>query len=822
MLQSIRTIAFVAAAAAAAPGYGAGKLVYEPLSTEADRLGRLAPYVEIERQQTDTLELGDLKLSARVPVRANAYDAVPIEFTLQGDPGPDERVAIEVTAFEDAQRRDGRDLYDLAIPGNMKIRIEYLGSQTGVFDPARVTRLTQTSRHEMFPPYRLEPFVRSATVKRGNYLFFKFRVTNVGDTILDAEGFGAWMAEPQAFAIAEDGERRHRANTINRYERHTEYLYPGESFEQWVSFFAPGVGLEHARTLPAGKYVIRYATAYRWNTEYNWIINMWGGKHWYALDVPIEVAERPSQTEVEPQEVELEDADTDRMCRYIGSLEEFMTSFRIFERDELASRQTGTIHIQVAPWTDHLVLKLIGNTPGRIKTLAIPIQVSQKSLAIRPNADNPFVVRRNGHAEPAFCTQNMAAMRAATQLGPTPEKHLRDRLAEQMACGVNVLCTTGGDWHQAEIHQPDAFVGDIHAETFKYYYDVLAREFHIPVFGWGVFPAKTAHVIGTGGTYWQQQFDIPFIGPCCTYSGRRELDVAHPDFPKAYAGTILFNYKRWGDLWYRTADGDVLIDVEDSWGWLRDDINVRYTLGPLALERFTQWLQRKYGDIETLNAAWNTHYQRFDEIDPQAATRAVSTCRTSVPSTTSPITRSTTGRRPSTTGIRSARSFAATSTSRFSPTSATRSPPRRSTSVPKAPSSPSPCRRTRTTLTFATFGTSSGGRPSSPTCCSAARSSSTTATTRHCPIPRANGGTCSASFERRASAGTTCRSSARRAIWSSTTGTGGTSRSTTTSRSRSVRACSTFSRPPIPCGASCGRRATAPACCGRTMSATAT
>jgi hypothetical protein len=593
------------------------KLGYEPLSAEARKLGRLEKYANTEKKVA-TLGLGDLRLEVRVPISGDAYDTIPIEYTLAGKAGPDKRVAIEAVAFEDEARRKGRDLYDLAIPGNMKLKIEYLGSQTGIFDPKRVTRLTQTSRHEIFPPYTLEPFVRSGTVKRGNYLFFKFRITNVGDTVLDAEGFGGWMAWPEAVKDVAKGEKGLTATTINQFERHLEYLYPGESFEQWIQFWAAGQGQDHCRTLPVGKYRVRYRAAYRMNTQYNWGVNMWAGQVWTGLEVPIQVTETGGSSEVTTSDLEFEPASADRMTRYVGSLEEFMTSLKVFESEQLAAPQKGTLYLQVAPWTKHVAIKLIGNTPGRIKTVAVPVSISADNLKIRYNPRNPFVVRKNGHKQPAFCAQDMAAMRTGIQLGPHPEQHLPARLQEMMDCGVNVLCSTAGDWHLPEVSNPDAFVGDAQAETFKYYYDVLARRFQVPVFGFGEFPCRTSNLLSTGSFFWNRRFDVPMVGKQYSYSGTGDLDVGHPDYPALQAGAILFNYKRWGDTWYRTADGDVLIDVEDTWGWLRDDVNVRFFLGEHAMRRWQIWLRKKYGMIEKANHAWGTSYKNFDEVDPQA------------------------------------------------------------------------------------------------------------------------------------------------------------------------------------------------------------
>ncbi len=609
------TLVFVASANAIAPSE---KLIYEPISTEAQNLGRIAKYETVEKKEIE-IKLGDMVLQARLPKRCRAYDAVPIAYTLHGDMGPDQRMAFEAVAFENPDNRKGRDLYDLDVPGTLRLKVEYLGSRTGIFQPDRVRRLTKDSKHDQFPPYKLEPLVRSGKVKRGNYLFFKFRITNVGNTILDAEGFGGWMTTPRACTVDKNGKRTVIAQTQNRWERHLKYFYPGESFEQWVSFSCyQGGDPKYVRTLPLGKFLFEYETRYRWNADYDWQVNMWGGKPWYALQFPLEVTEQGGKAPIATKEFFIEQPFEDRMPRYIRSLEEFMTSFKVFEKSELSRPQTGTMYIQPAPWTEQIVLKLIGNTKGRIKTMAVPIMVSSDHLGIEYNPDNPFVVETPQGTKPAFFTQNMPAMRATYNLDPAADELLRDRLRERKEFGVNVLATTSGDWHIGEVNNEQSFVGDAHAETFKYIYDTVIREFDVPVFGWGVFPAKTHNVMTLGSYYWGEKFDIPYLPNNYSYSHRPELDVAHPDFPKLYAGCILFNHQRWDDYWYRTAEGDLIIDVEDSWGWLRDDINIRYLLGENALVRFHLWLQHKYGSVEKVNAAWGTEYKRINEINPQA------------------------------------------------------------------------------------------------------------------------------------------------------------------------------------------------------------
>jgi hypothetical protein len=94
------------------------------------------------------------------------------------------------------------------------------------------------------------------------------------------------------------------------------------------------------------------------------------------------------------------------------------------------------------------------------------------------------------------------------------------------------------------------------------------------------------------------------------------VDMGDPSVPEVIAAWTIYNYERWGDYWFKTADGRIPVEVEDTWGWMRDDINVRYDPGPLARKQFTQWLKSKYSDIGQVNAAWSSNYTGFDEIDP--------------------------------------------------------------------------------------------------------------------------------------------------------------------------------------------------------------
>jgi hypothetical protein len=205
-------------------------------------------------------------------------------------------------------------------------------------------------------------------------------------------------------------------------------------------------------------------------------------------------------------------------------------------------------------------------------------------------------------------------MRAGFQLGPYPEKYMKDDIREMKALGVNVVVNTAGGWWIPEISGRKGV--ELFSAQYKYWYDVLMRKHGMKCLGWSVYPPS--------GTGWYDYME-PLVGEKLnytladqTYSNHPGVDMADPAVPKMIAAWTKFQYERWGDYWFRAKDGRIPIDIEDSWGWMRDDINIRYMLGAISIGKFQNWVKAKYGTIEETNKAWNSSYKSFDEIDPQA------------------------------------------------------------------------------------------------------------------------------------------------------------------------------------------------------------
>lgn len=583
---------------------------YTPLSDHARASGQLERYDGVATV-SGTLETAGGALCFEVPETVRAYDVVPIRYRLRLD-GDFGRTALAATAFETEARRDGRDLYDLSSPGDMGIAIAYMGSVSADLDPSRMSPITSPdSPPSDFPPLRRDEMTRSGVIREAEAIWFRFRVTNTGDTILDPEGIGASFAFPELLKLDDQGEVEWTAQTVNHYERHLEYVYPGESFECWVNFYCPRVP-ERQHGLFAGRYRVRFSMCCKYHREWHWGVNIWHGMPFARLEFPITVTPEGGDAPVETT-FEVTNAE-EKMPGYLAAFEEFMTSFQTYPASSEGRVEEGVLYLQVAPWTEQVTLKLIHTAPKSIRTVRIPVTVTDETLRIRPNPDNIMTLTTPEGDTPAFIAQEMPGMRSGFQLGPYPEVHLRERIRFLKACGVNLLTNTAGSWWLPEMQGSERI--HLLSETYKFFYDVLAREEGMKCVGWSLYPPSSEQWVRHAERILGKELDVAPAD--AVYGQHAGVDLGDPAIPEVIAAAARFNYERWGDLWFTTKDGRVPIDIEDTWGWMRDDINLRYTLGPKGVARFRAWVREKYGDITAVNAAWGSAYADFDAIDPQS------------------------------------------------------------------------------------------------------------------------------------------------------------------------------------------------------------
>jgi hypothetical protein len=224
------------------------------------------------------------------------------------------------------------------------------------------------------------------------------------------------------------------------------------------------------------------------------------------------------------------------------------------------------------------------------------------------------MVDNNGKQEPAILAMAMPGMRSSFQLGPYPEKYLSDEIKEMKKVGINLISSTAGSWWITEL---DGRKGvELHSASYKYWYDVLMRKEGMKSLGWSLYPPQAIGWADVASVILGRKLE--YSKSTTTHGEFAGVDVGDPIMPVVIAAWAIYNYNRWGDFWFRTTDGRMPIEIEDTWGWMRDDINNRYITGPLALQKFRDWVKEKYGTIDKVNDAWNSSYSNFGEIDPEA------------------------------------------------------------------------------------------------------------------------------------------------------------------------------------------------------------
>lgn len=597
-----------------------GGIVYDPLRREADKTGQLQTYRDLTGRH-DQLQSGSCRLRFSVPERAAAYDVIPIAYELSWDANaaPSFPLAVQATAFEDEGRRKGRDMFDLALPGTIDMDFEYLGSVTAHLEPGGRHNLTPdlSDSPAEYPGFQRKPLVRSGVVEAGDLVWFKIRYTNSGNTILDPEGLGGCLFFPQLLRKNDKGKFELVGQPYNLYVRDLEYLYPGESHETWISFqtSTPNETPENRGLVP-GEYLLRMRLVYRCYKTPDVFLNIWDGPAAVVWDMPFAVENAPRETPVSPGKKTLTNGgDPDKITRFIHTFEEFMTAFDCWQNagattTPAAGTITGTLHLQVAPWTKHVVIKLIDTDPMAIASKAVPISVTADSLAFRPDLNPAEYVIRNGRREPLFVSQTMADMRTNTQLGPYPEQHIQERLREMLDCGINVVSTTSMPWLYDDMRKPRS---NYNGDAMKYFMDLARRE-GMQIEGWGTYPFDRATI---------QDIAAWITGKPCPLDrhptdGYEAISHADPRLPAANAAAWLYQFHRWGDLYYQAPHGTVPFSVEDTRGWLRQDVNIRFPVGDRSLQAFRDWMREKHHTIEELNASLGTSFKSFEEINPEA------------------------------------------------------------------------------------------------------------------------------------------------------------------------------------------------------------
>ena len=584
-----------------------GGIIYNPLSREAHRKGELEKFEKMPKKE-GSLDLGEVTLKYQVPQSAEAYEVVPVEYVLENKkPGTKRPIAMECTAFEEKARSGGQPLFDMSLPGDLSVKMEYLGS---VCADAAASRPLLDPHHpdpviEGYPSWKSDSLTRSGVIRKADYVWFTFKYTVSGNTIFDPEGFNGVQTEVVFYKKEADGLFKTFSKPINLWERNVNYQYPGESCQQTV--LLPG-----ERKIEPGEYRVRVQLlqkTYRKWTQYD---NHWGGEPFACMDVFLSVVEgKPEPTEPKVEQTFCATAKSGNFPEYIHSFEEFMTGFEWYRTP--VSNLKSVVYVQVAPWTESINVKLILGEPMEAKTATIPITVSSNKVKLTYNPDNPFLLTRNGKEAPVILAQLMPSMRHNMHFGPQADLIMQDLLKDAMGSGVNLYCSESGGWALDDFFRTPQTHDEIGEATR--YFNHLLKPYGVPMIGHGVYPVDRAYKLGNAILEQPLKLDVEFAKAAEGYGATH---FAYPEWSQTWAAVALYHHKLWGDNWYTTKDGKTIIDIEDTVGWMREGINIRYPVGSKNLADFREWSRKKYGTIEKANQAWSSSFKDFEEINPEA------------------------------------------------------------------------------------------------------------------------------------------------------------------------------------------------------------
>ena len=440
-------------------------------------------------------------------------------------------------------------------------------------------------------------------IRKADFNWFTFKYTVTGNTIFDPEGFNGVQTQVDLYKKQADGNYKFVMNPINQWERNVHYQYPGESCEQTVMISAG------RKTMPPGDYKIRFHLLQKSYTSWTLFGNHWGGKPFAYMDVYLKVVDgKPESVDPKVEEVLCATAKSGNFPEFIHSFEEFMTGFEWYRKP--VGTESSVVYVQVAPWTNAIDVKLIMGKPMELKTAAIPIAVSTANITLKYNRDNPFVTVRNGKEEPVIMAQLMPSMRHSIHFGPRPDIIMRDLVKDAQACGVNLYCSESGGWALDDFYRTPK-THDAAGEATRYF-NTMLKQWGMPMVGHGVYPVEQAYKFGN------KILEPPLKLNVEMTDGYGAKHLAYPEWSQTWAAVVLYHHKLWGDNWYKTKDGRTIIDIEDSTGWMREGLHIRYPVGPKNISDFQQWCRKKYETIENVNRAWSSSYKDFADINPEA------------------------------------------------------------------------------------------------------------------------------------------------------------------------------------------------------------
>ncbi len=578
-----------------------GGMIYNPISRE--KAAQLDKYKNSE-MLTGTVEKTvngvTYTLKYEMPKRVTAYDAVPIRYSIVSSKRSMTSVHVSATAFDDPAKESLELYYDLTLPGVVDLTWEYLGYVGATDDLSNRAHVTADDKKDQpgkqYPQYDTTELIRSGSVKSHSMLWWKFRFTNTGNTILDGDGNGTFCVEALLYRKNAAGAWEQFKSMENLYNRIIDEVYPGESGEMYFIF-------DNNFDLAAGEYKIVLNGLVRNETSNpeNYGNKIWGGETCTSSEFTFRVVE--NDTTSEPNAVvKTKTKTTATRNTWLHSYEEFMSSYTSHLNGISSGGVAETMYLQCAPWTKQVVLRLIVGNGDTLAAVAIPVEVETDSIQITFNPNNQnYVVLPDGTRFPAISAQSMADMRGNVQLGPDAAGNVLDNLLAMKECGVNLINTTAafefdGSYGKNRANNTDACWFSLDA----------ARLLGLKLQGWICYPYESSGSVTQANSLFGQKLSSSGFGS-------RDLATAN-------GLNAVWQYQRWGDNYWIGGSDTVVLDVEDTRGWMRIDYNARHKMSDSSKQDFRLFLMDFYGDIDALNEDWETDYDSFDAIDPEEGT----------------------------------------------------------------------------------------------------------------------------------------------------------------------------------------------------------
>ena len=571
-----------------------GGLVYNPISREkADQLDKYASASCTEGTIQAKYGTKDITLKYWIPKNATAYDAVPVKYEITTSGSVTAPIYVDAVATD--EDKNDPVYYDLLLPGTVDLEWEYLGYVNGTNKagnrPKNRPDVDNTVLGKQYPQYNTTDLIQSGTVQTADITWFKFAFTNTGDTVLDGDGNGTFCLEAVLYR-KENGTYKKVGTLENLYSRIFNPMYPGDVEEVYFTF--PDAG-----RLYVGDYRLEIKGIVRNETVEGYGRTIWGGDVYTTDQFDFTVAAQ--QTQTEPNEVVARSRKTQPTRNtWLHTYEEFMGSYDSWLRG-VASKQADTLYLQCAPWTECVDIKLIIGNGDTLVSARVPIAIETESLSIKLNKDcNAYVVRPDGTRFPAITVQSMADMRGNVQLGPDAAGNVINNLLRFQSCGINVVNTTAA--FEFDSNYGLNIANNIDACWFSL--DVM-RRLGLKVEGWISYPYNTPGNLTQANSLYKMAL---------TGGGFGDTDLA-----MAAALNAKWQFLKWGDNYWIGGNDTVVLDLEDTRGWMRVDYNARSPLSSASLQRFRLFLMDLYHkDIDELNEDWGTDYESFQSIDPSA------------------------------------------------------------------------------------------------------------------------------------------------------------------------------------------------------------